>query len=271
MSCEDEIFRSTKARVFIDLIEEFSDLSRTMPLTELMALMLDKSGYEAALRLEGSQTRLDNLAELKQSIHEFEQSFGEDFTPEDYLARVALLSSQDAADSKNAVKLMTVHTAKGLEFPYVFICSLNEAVFPSKKTATIEGMEEERRLAFVAMTRAEKSLYLTDSEGRNHDGSFRYPSRFIFNINRELLRYTSELDAGLTDEAGAFIRAAERDMSAAQHPVGFAVGDRIRHAVMGEGSILEIDEGKSAFVIKYDRISTPRKISFRAKLERIEQ
>jgi len=270
MSCEDELFRSTKARAFIDLIEEFSDLSRTMPLTELMALMLDRSGYEAALRLEGSQTRLDNLAELKQSIHEFEQSFGEDFTPEDYLARVALLSSHDTADSKNAVKLMTIHTAKGLEFPYVFICSLNEATFPSKKTATTEGMEEERRLAFVAMTRAEKALYLTDAEGRNHDGSFRYPSRFIFNINRELLQYTSELDSGLVDEAGAFIRSSERDMTAVELVAGFTVGDRIRHAVMGEGTILEIDEVKSAFVIKYDSISTSRKISFKAKLEKVE-
>lgn len=270
LSCEDELFRATKARAFIDLIEEFSELARTMPLMELMSLMLDRSGYEAMLRLEGSQTRLDNLAELKQSMQEFEQSFGEDFTPEDYLARVALLSSQDAADSKNAVKLMTVHTAKGLEFPYVFVCGMNESIFPSKKTATAEGMEEERRLAFVAMTRAEKGLYLTDAEGRNHDGSFRYPSRFIFNIDRELLRYTSELDAGLVDEAGAFIRSSERDMSAVAKVAGFAVGDRIRHAVMGEGTILEIDEGKSAFVIKYDSVSTPRRISFKAKLERVE-
>lgn len=269
LSCEDELFKATKARAFIDLIEEFSARAHTTPLTELMALMLDRSGYEAALRLEGSQTRLDNLAELKQSIHEFEQSFGEDFTPEDYLARVALLSSQDAADSKNAVKLMTVHTAKGLEFPYVFICGLNEGAFPSKKTANTEGMEEERRLAFVAMTRAEKALYLTDAEGRNHDGSFRYPSRFIFNIDRQLLQYTSELDAGLVDEAGAFIRSSERDMTAVESAAGFAVGDRVRHAVMGEGSILEVDEDKKAFVIKYDSISTPRKISFKAKLEKI--
>ncbi|MBR6654129.1 MAG: DNA helicase UvrD, partial [Oscillospiraceae bacterium] len=135
--------------------------------------------------------------------------------------------------------------------------------------ATAEGMEEERRLAFVAMTRAEKALYLTDAEGRNHDGSFRYPSRFIFNINRELLQYTSELDSGLVDEAGAFIRSSERDITAVELVAGFAVGDRIRHAVMGEGTILEIDEGKSAFVIKYDSISTPRKISFKAKLEKV--
>ncbi len=269
LSMDDELFKATKARSFIDLIEDFASIAHSMPISELLSLILDRSGYEAMLRLEGSQTRLDNLAELKQSIQEFEQSFGEELSPEDYLARVALLSYQDAADSKNSVKFMTVHTAKGLEFPYVFICSLNEGAFPSKKTASSEAMEEERRLAFVAMTRAEKGLFLSDAEGRNHDGSFRYPSRFIFNINRELLRYTSELDAGLIDEAGAFIRSSERDMNAISQAAGFAVGDRVRHAVMGEGSILEIDEGKSVFLIKYDNLSTPRRISFKAKLEKV--
>jgi len=70
-------------------------------------------------------------------------------------------------------------------------------VFPSKKTATLEGMEEERRLAFVAFTRAEKALFLIDSEGRNLDGSYRYPSRFIFNVDKSLLAYTDELDDNL--------------------------------------------------------------------------
>ncbi|HCF48698.1 MAG TPA: hypothetical protein DER60_00335, partial [Syntrophomonas sp.] len=71
--------------------------------------------------------------------------------------------------------------------PYVFLCGLEEGVFPSKKTATLEGMEEERRLAFVAFTRAEKGLFLTDAEGRNLDGSYRFPSRFIFNVDQTFL------------------------------------------------------------------------------------
>ena len=83
--------------------------------------------------------------------------------------------------------MMTVHTAKGLEFPHVFLVGMEEGVFPSKKTSTIEAMEEERRLAFVAVTRAERSLALSESEGRNFDGSFRYPSRFLFNIDEALL------------------------------------------------------------------------------------
>ena len=77
---------------------------------------------------------------------------------------------------------MTVHAAKGLEFPVVFLCELNEGIFPSRKTRTLPGMEEERRLAFVAMTRAEKRLCLSEAEGRNHDGSPRYPSRFALDM-----------------------------------------------------------------------------------------
>jgi DNA helicase-2/ATP-dependent DNA helicase PcrA len=80
------------------------------------------------------------------------------------------------------VKLMTVHAAKGLEFPYVFLCGMNEGIFPSRKVRTRQGMEEERRLAFVAVTRAEKGLYLSEADGTNFDGSPRYSSRFLLDM-----------------------------------------------------------------------------------------
>jgi hypothetical protein len=95
--------------------------------------------------------------------------------------------------SGEAVKLMTVHAAKGLEFPYVFLVSMEEGVFPSKKTRDRKGMEEERRLAFVAVTRAKDGLFISDSEGKNFDGSFRFPSRFILDIDKDLLNYETEL------------------------------------------------------------------------------
>ena len=97
----------------------------------------------------------------------------------------------DTGEGQDKVKLMTVHTAKGLEFPYVFICGMNEGIFPSRKTRTVNGMEEERRLAFVAMTRAEKALYITEAGGANLDGSPRYPSRFILDIDRDKLEFDS--------------------------------------------------------------------------------
>ena len=87
---------------------------------------------------------------------------------------------------------MTVHAAKGLEFPNVFLCEMNEGIFPSRKVRTHPGMEEERRLAFVAMTRAEQRLFLSEAEGRNLDGSPRYPSRFILDIGEEYLAYNKE-------------------------------------------------------------------------------
>lgn len=165
-----------------------------MSLSDLIGLVLDKSGYEASLRLEGSQARLDNLAELKQAITEFEESCGEDFSAEEYLTRIALMTNSDVPDQTGKVKMMTVHTAKGLEFEHVFLVGMNEGIFPSRKTSSLAQMEEERRLAFVALTRAKKSLYITEPEGKNLEGSFRYPSRFIFNIDKELIRYAKELD-----------------------------------------------------------------------------
>lgn len=166
------------------------------------------------------------------------------------------------AERRNAVKLMTVHTAKGLEFPYVFLCSLCEGVFPSTRTKTLPAMEEERRLAFVAMTRAEKALYLSDNEGRNVDGSSRVPSRFIFDIDRPLLEYTAELRDSLVKEARDHIRFTERQMTALAQGPSFAAGDRIAHAIFGEGTILEIDPDAAVYLIRFDEIATPRRISF---------
>lgn len=177
---DNEIFKGTKAAQFVALIENFAANYAERQISELLAAILNESGYEKMLRTEGSQERLDNLAELKQSVYEYETSCGEESTLEHYLSHIALFTNSDAADNSDKVKLMTVHSAKGLEFPYVFLCAMNEGVFPSKKTDTIQKMEEERRLAFVAMTRAQKGLYLSEAEGRNFDGSPRYPSRFCW-------------------------------------------------------------------------------------------
>jgi len=264
---DDEIFKNTKARKFLSLVDRFSASYQDMPISEILSALLDQSGYEAMLRTEGSQERLDNLAELKQSVYEYETLSGEECTLENYLAHVALLTNTDAATEKNAVKMMTVHAAKGLEFPYVFLCSLEENVFPSKKTATLEGMEEERRLAFVAVTRAEKALFLTDAEGRNLDGSYRYPSRFIFNIDKALLAYTGELNESLVYEARANITSSERALESFASQRSFKPGDRIVHSIMGTGQIIDVDRDNAVYLIQFDELKTPRKISFKVKLK----
>ena len=114
---DEEIFRGTKAGKFISLIEYYSTLAETKPVSELLGLVLHESGYEAMLRTEGSQERLDNLAELKQSIYDYETSCGEECTLEHYLQHVALFTNADLSEAPEKVKLMTVHSAKGLEFP----------------------------------------------------------------------------------------------------------------------------------------------------------
>ncbi|MDD3162232.1 MAG: 3'-5' exonuclease, partial [Bacteroidales bacterium] len=263
---DNEIFNSTKAKRFLALIDRFSSGYQDMPISDLLNAVLDQSGYEAMLRTEGSQERLDNLAELKQSVYEYETSCGEECMLENYLAHVAMLTNADAASGKNAVKLMTVHAAKGLEFPYVFLCGLEEGVFPSKKTATLEGMEEERRLAFVAFTRAEKALFLSDAEGRNLDGSYRYPSRFIFNVDKTLLAYTDELDDSLIYQTNWKISNSERMLEYSDSALSFKPGDRIVHNIMGAGEVVAVDRDQAAYSIKFDELETQRKISFKQRL-----
>ena len=127
-----EAFRGTGAARFVSLIDAFSSDCSGRSVSRFCPAILHESGYEAMLRTEGSQERLDNLAELKQSVYEYETTCGEECTLEHHLAHVALFTNADAGDSSDRVKLMTVHTAKGLEFPHVFLCAMNEGLFPSK-------------------------------------------------------------------------------------------------------------------------------------------
>lgn len=265
---DNEIFKGTKAAQFVALIENFAANYAERQISELLAAILNESGYEKMLRTEGSQERLDNLAELKQSVYEYETSCGEESTLEHYLSHVALFTNNDAADNSDKVKLMTVHSAKGLEFPYVFLCAMNEGVFPSKKTDTIQKMEEERRLAFVAMTRAQKGLYLSEAEGRNFDGSPRYPSRFLLDIEPALLDYTQKPQEGLIIETKDYLVINERYLADEENQLSMAVGQRVKHNIFGSGTVVDVDLIKAAHLVKFDNIDTPRSISFRAKLEK---
>jgi DNA helicase-2/ATP-dependent DNA helicase PcrA len=269
-TCEEEIFKGTRAKSFISLIESYSADYDQRPISELLSALLNDSGYEKMLRTEGGQERLDNLAELKQSVFEYETTCGEESTLEHYLSHVAMFTNIDAGEGGDKVKLMTVHSAKGLEFPYVFLCAMNEGVFPSRKTRTLPGMEEERRLAFVAMTRAEKALYLSEAEGRNLDGSPRYPSRFLLDIDQALLDYTEKPRDSLVAEARGYIASSAGFLaSGADLPV-YDIGRRVRHDILGVGTIIDLDTDRAAYVVKFDSMDTPRTLSFRVKLEKCE-
>ena len=269
LTIENEIFKGTKAKEFVALVEEFRHSYEGRPVSEVLSALLNGSGYEKTLRTEGGQERLDNLAELKQSIYEFETTCGEEVTLEQYLSQIALLSNLDAFDdAQDKVRLMTIHSAKGLEFPHVFLCSMSEGILPSRKTMTFEAMEEERRLAFVALTRARDGLYLTEAEGTGHENMPRYPSRFLLEIDPATLEFSNpptEVQMQQARSAYGFTDKWIADMSAVPE---FSVGDRVVHSVFGEGEIQDIDSEKRAYVIQFDSLPTARALSFRVKLER---
>ena len=270
MSAGDELFANTKAQEFIDLIEHFASAYSGMQISELFSHVMNKSGYERALRTEGSQERLDNLAELKQSIYEYETSCGEECTLENYLAHAALYTNADITAHKNAVRLMTIHTAKGLEFPVVFIVGLNENMFPSQKVDSIKAMEEERRLAFVAVTRAQKRLYLTEAEGFNTHAGGRYPSRFIFDIDRPLLNYEAELPPQLVTRTRRYIKDSQAILEKKSVLAQLNEGDTVEHAILGRGKILSIDSVAATYTVKFEKVATPRKMSFKAPLKKCD-
>lgn len=278
---EEPLFASTKADEFVRVIEKYREQheqqaqrrsgnesedrnQKTQKVSDILTNILNDSGYEAMLRQSGEQERLDNLSELKQSVFDFEKTSGEDNVLEEYLQNVALFTNADKEERKSSVKMMTIHSSKGLEFPYVFVCGMNEGIFPSKHVDTPERMEEERRMAYVACTRAENLLFLSDAEGTNFDGSFRYPSRFIFNVDKKYLLYVSELEEHLIEEAGRYIKASEERLS--RETTRFLVGDRVVHKVLGAGRVIDIKEEISSYVIAFDQYPTERNITFKAPL-----
>lgn len=254
---DKDLFRRSRALEYVRMIEKYRAMYRSMDLTDLLSGILSDSGYEAMLRLSGEEDRLDNLAELKQAIYDYEARAGELVTLEGYLAHAALFTNMDTVEKAAAVKLMTVHAAKGLEFPAVFLCGLSEGIFPTKRANTREKLEEERRLCYVAFTRAEDRLYLSDAAGSNYDGTSRCPSRFLLNAGTEHVDYAEPLDPSLLEEARRQIARTEEPEPGKKDP--FAPGVRVRHPIFGEGTVLLPGEG--GLIIHFDRIVTPRTIA----------
>ncbi len=267
---ENEIIKGTGAGEFIDLIERFAGSYDGQPVSEILSKILNESGYEEMLRTEGAQERLDNLAELKQSVFEYETTCGEEVGLEDYLKHIALFTNADSdAGQEDKVRLMTVHAAKGLEFPYVFLCGMNEGIFPSRKVHTLEGMEEERRLAFVAMTRAKKRLYISEAGGNTYEGIPRYPSRFIMDIDSELLDFTEKPDEKLIAAVSKFIENDSRHLKGALKTNLLEPGQRVDHVILGKGTIVDINFEEESYLIKFDEIETFRLISMKVKLKQL--
>ena len=181
---------------FYEIYRELCDLSVTLPLDEFAGEVVKKSGYEAMLKAqkEEGQTRLENLGQLISSVKTYVDQNGEDATLAGFLEEVALISDLDSYDQDaDSVTMMTIHSAKGLEFPYVFVVGMEDGVFPGDMARyNEEDMEEERRLCYVAITRAKKELYLSSSRSRLIFGQTRRnpPSTFLSEIDSDLLDET---------------------------------------------------------------------------------
>lgn len=253
---DNPMFRGTQAVRYVESIEFVKQFKESETLGDLVQMLLDKSGYEEFLRLQGDQERLDNVAELKRAIENAGQD--DDATLDDFLSRIALLTNLDHEDECESVKLMTIHTSKGMEFPYVFICGMNEGVFPSRRINTPEEMDEERRLAYVAMTRAMDRLYLSDSEGTSNDNLFKYPSRFIFDAGKENIHFVKELEPHLEIHS--------KNISSNLPANIFQPGDKVEHPVFGIGTITAVNKQDSSYSILFEKLKTERNILYTGKL-----
>lgn len=265
-----DLFHGTKAQEFVSLIEYFSEHLEETRVSKVLSDMLDRSGYEKMLRTEGAQDRLDDLAELKQSVYEWETTVGEETDMTSYLRHIALFTNNDMSLQEDKVRVMTIHASKGLEFPYVFICGLSEGIFPSSRVRSEATMEEERRLGFVAVTRSEKGLYLSDGDQRK-TGDNLFISRFVLDIDSEHVDYVKPLDEKLLQNNRDYIRKAETSLLPDEDDFPLKSGDRVMHRVFGMGTVEKVDFEDEAIVVKFDSLPTSRALALSAagKLEKV--
>ena len=283
----------TKLRGFAALVDQLRTLSEEVDAYEFAEQTLRMTGVMTALALDHTQEGIDraqNVQELLNAIREFveqRQNEGIDYTPiTDFLSEVSLLTDQDdnLADTTERVTLMTVHAAKGLEFPVVFIAGLEENLFPSQFCVKPQEIEEERRLLYVAITRAMDRCYLSFARQRFRNGqmAFNSPSRFLNDIDKRFFEMSRP----------AAPRFTTRPMPMPERPVApsrpvtpvagatsaitssaWKAGDRVTHRVFGDGTVVRVyrDEvtENDKIEIHFDKQGTKTLLLTHAKLERI--
>ncbi len=259
-----QIQGDVKAAGFIGLIEDAKQYAREHRVSDLLNRLLDRSGYKQMVREDQDEDRLENLDELLSSIRFYESvRTPEESTLADYLQDIALYTNEDHRKDTPTIKLMTIHQAKGLEFPYVFIFGLSEGIFPNMRTireGKTEGEEEERRLMYVAVTRAQQALFLTESEGFNISAKTnKYPSRFLAEIKRDLLVTEGVVSPELwkgTKNISHVLDEDFEDERADYNNSPFHLGDTVTHPVFGEGRIVGANKDYTSFEVEFDTGST---------------
>ena len=269
---------------FLHMMEDFRTLS--LPVRDLALEVLEQTGYMGYLRGEGTEqalSRVENVEELITVITEYEENLAnEEKNLEGFLERVALVSDVDNYhDQWNRVSLMTLHCAKGLEFPVVFLTGMEEGLFPHhRRGEDLEEMEEERRLCYVGMTRAKNRLYLVHAGLRTLFGAQRVgiPSRFLREIPDNLavrevssgLAYAPPTDGVQQDRSEI---TYETNLDEADHIPTLCVGQRVRHPKFGEGTIhyCEGTDEKQKIIVFFPSVGA-KTLSLRfARLEIIQE
>lgn len=247
---------------FLALIKDLRETAKTKSISDLVKIILDKSGLSELYRKDGDEDRLENIKELVNSMLLLEKENNAPVNIIEYLQEIALYTDLDAdTEQQDKVRLMTIHISKGLEFPYVFLCGFTEGVLPSAlsiKERRKRAIEEERRLMYVAVTRAEKRFYMTDSEGFNFTtGLNKYPSRFLFEISEEFYIRKGRLSREIIQSSKTKPNNAQGDNDTA-----FKEGDLVLHPVWNKGKIKGINIEKNQYIVRFFETGKEKPIDF---------
>ncbi|EJI84376.1 DNA-dependent helicase II [Alishewanella aestuarii B11] len=262
---------------FMQLIGQLDAELTELPLHEQAEHVIKQSGLYAmyqAEKGEKAQTRIENLNELITACQNFDSPLLEEMSPlSAFLSQAALEAGEyQAEEHSDAVQLMTLHTAKGLEFPLVFVCGLEEGLFPSQQSGDDPvRLEEERRLCYVGMTRAMQKLYLCHAQSRRLYGQEQYPkpSRFLRELPAECveeIRLTTQVSRPLVNNR--FSGAASHS---AFENTGFKLGQRVLHEKFGEGTVLNYEGSgpQSRIQVNFDQLGSKWLMTAYARLEAI--
>ncbi len=251
---------------FINLIDNARIEAGDLEVSELTDWVLNSSGLAAMYRNDEEEERLENVAELINAMKEFE-SRGldrQDRTLAAYLQEIALYTNTDHQKDKDCVRIMTIHQSKGLEFNTVFVMGLTEGVFPNHRSIRErrkDGEEEERRLMYVAVTRAEKMLYLSESEGYlNENGALKYPSRFLTEIPEGMVEVEGDPDPELFEGTRRLVQTLQQELYLTDEDV-WNPGTKVVHKIFGEGTVVRYDSVSKSYRVNFggkERMLLPR-------------
>ena len=272
---------------FAVMWDELIEAERELPLEKFLDVVLEKTGYRAALEQMGEEGtfRLENVEELKSSILTY-QNEAEEPSLGGFLEEISLYTDVDKYEpEQDVVMLMTVHSAKGLEFQNVFLVGMEQGVFPGNRSLdSREDLEEERRLAYVALTRAKKKLTLTTAASRMLFGMTmrNLPSQFLTEIDRQLIEQeTSQRQSrrGISADKPESVQSIslQRQMASAKpqkykaEPKEFRVGERVRHATFGDGTVLAITKmaNDAMLEVGFDQVGTKRLMASHPKIKKL--